>query len=311
MRMYTQSDFNDDVLNAIITKTGYLPSVEECKSVAHHMEYNIRADKRFANHGHLKISTQKLQQFIFQQIYSNLHKNDIPRYTQQYRTYKQNQKNCMLTLSEKADITNIATGKKDVTDFNADYLKNIYTKYFNQVLLPKIEKISWQKKNNLQYHGLWHTEQVAMLSIDIAIQEKHNPLPILISAALHDCARKSDNHDPNHGINCKPIAQSFLQNFSDADILSFKDKCQIIEAVVFHNAANNSKCNHVLNCLQDADSMRLLWSGQQKFMPNTSTGRKMAQFSSTQQIKYLASCIEKMRALKPFLEGNTGNSLSR
>ena len=86
--MFSQQDFNKEVFAAIVRKTGAIPSNEECKAVAHHMEYNIRADRHLANNGHLKISTQELRQRIIQQINQNLHKNDLPRYTDQYRKYK-------------------------------------------------------------------------------------------------------------------------------------------------------------------------------------------------------------------------------
>ena len=76
------------------------------------MEYNIRADRHLANNGHLKISTQELRQRIIQQINQNLHKNDLPRYTDQYRKYKKNQRFGLFSLQDKQIIADIATGKK-------------------------------------------------------------------------------------------------------------------------------------------------------------------------------------------------------
>lgn len=313
VEMFSQQDFNKEVFAAIVRKTGAIPSNEECKAVAHHMEYNIRADRHLANNGHLKISTQELRQRIIQQINQNLHKNDLPRYTDQYRKYKKNQRFGLFSLQDKQIIADIATGKKNVADFtDKELLKNAYLKYFNQILMPKIEKISLQKKNNLQYHGLWHTEQVAMLSIDIAIKENRNPLPILLAAGLHDCARTTDDKDPNHGVNCMPIAENFLNSFPDKNLVSSYDKRQIVEAIVFHNVSSSRpKNNPILDCLQDADSMRLLWSGHQRFTPNTNTGRYLAQYSSYEQIKYLASLIEGIRAARPSNYGNNGNYFAR
>lgn len=298
--MYSQQDFNQEVFTSIKKKIGRQPTDEECKAVAHHMEYNIRADKNFANNGYLDIGRYELRKRIIWQIKQNLHSNDIPRYTAQYQKYKHLQRYCLLTQPEKNDIVNIATGQKTIDDYkNKEYLQKTYLKYFNQVLLPKIEQISLQKRNNLQYHGLWHTEQVAMLSIDIAIKEHQNPLPVLLAAALHDCARTSDTSDPSHGINCKPIAENFLQEYSDKDLLSAKQKEQIVEAVVFHNSSTRPQDNTILDCLQDADSMRLLWAHKQRFTPNTATGRDLARYSSSEQIKYLSLLLEKFRAAKP------------
>lgn len=310
--MYLQQDFNHDVYNAILKKTGRSPSQEECKAVAHHMEYNVRADKNFANNGHLTISTQELQHKIVDQINKNLHANDLPRYTNQYRNYKETQRYSLLTSKEKSDISVIAQGEKTVSDFNdKDYLKKIYTKYFNQALMPKIEKISFQKKNNLKYHGLWHTEQVALLSIDIAIKENQNPLPILLAAALHDCARTTDGPEPEHGRNARPIAEEFFKNYSDCDLVSTYEEDKIIEAIAYHNSSSRPRNNSILDCLQDADSMRLLWSGRQCFTPNTASGQKLAQLAPHEQIKYMASLIETMRATTLYNKGNLGNSFTR
>ena len=309
--MYTQQSFNNKVLNAIVAKTGFIPTDEECKAVAHHMEYNIRADKNFADNGHLKISTTELRKHIIAQINTNLHANDLPRYVEQYRSYKKLQKYNLLTGKEKQDIADIALGRKKISDYDdKEYLKNIYIKYFNQSLMPKIEKISLQKKNNLQYHGLWHTEQVALLGIDIALRENLNPLPVVLAAGLHDCARTSDKHDPDHGINCKPLAEEFLRTYPDRSLISAEEKTQIIEAVVLHNSPRPPRNNHILDCLQDADCMRLLWSGRQHFTPNTDAGRKLASYSPRQQIKYMAALIEKTRAATPSFY-NGGNSLTR
>lgn len=310
--MYSQSEFNKEVLSAIILKTNYLPTDEECKAVAHHMEYNIRADKNFANNGHLTISTSELRKRILWQIHKNLHKNDIPRYFEQYQKYKYYQKYCLLSRLDKEVITDIAMGKKKISDYqDKEKLKNIYIKYFNQIVMPKIEKISMQKKYNLLYHGLWHTEQVAMLSIDIALSENQNPLPILLAAGLHDCARTTDKHDSRHAINCRPIAENFLQNYSDRTLISNEQQKQIVDAVIFHNSSSKPQNNLVLNCLQDADSMRLLWNGRQKFIPNTYTGKLLANYSPREQIKYLVPLIEIMRATSPSLARNCGNIFTR
>lgn len=109
-----------------------------------------------------------------------------------------------------------------------------------------------------------------------------------------------------------PIAENFLNSFPDKNLVSSYDKRQIVEAIVFHNVSSSRpKNNPILDCLQDADSMRLLWSGHQRFTPNTNTGRYLAQYSSYEQIKYLASLIEGIRAARPSNYGNNGNYFAR
>ena len=329
---YLQREFESDVYKCIRSIKGSSPTVEECKAVAHHMEYNIRADRKCANNGHLKISSDRLRQEIVEQIRRNLHSNDIPRYVEQYRTYKNYQKNRDITYQERKDLADIATGKKKVSDFqDKDYLKNLYIKYFNQELLPTIRKISWQEKNHLDYHGIWHTEQVALFAIDISIGEKENPLPSLLAAALHDCARKSDYGDKDHAKNCKPIATNFLDNlYKDRNLITEQDRNQIIHAVMNHNTSGGGVKNPVLDCLQDADSMRLWWEKEDQkkkewktenrkkedgkeeknYEANTRTGQNLAEYSKhkTMQIRYMASMLERMRAMaKP----STQNTMSR
>ena len=130
---YSDSDFFRDVFNAVKSKKVLSPTEEECRAVAHHMEFNIRADVRRANNGHLRISWDDAKRDIVNQIYQNLHSNDIPRYLEQYRQYKSYQKNWHLTAPEENDLRSIACGYKKVSDFkDKDYLKNLYIKYFNQ-----------------------------------------------------------------------------------------------------------------------------------------------------------------------------------
>ena len=305
---YSQRCFFDDVFNAIKTKKGSAPTNEECRAIAHHMEYNIRADREFANNGHLKISVDDLRERIVSQIENNLHGNDIPRYVSQYRKYKEYQRNWQLTFKEEKDLQDIARGDAKVSDFSdKDYLKNLYIKYFNQKLLPEIKKISWQEKNKLNYHGLWHTEQVALFAVDIAVESNYNPLPCLLAAALHDCARKDDGRDPDHAKNCEPIARDFLDNiYQDKNLLTLEEKQKIIHAVTHHNVMSKDKSNEVLNCLQDADSIRLWWKNGLTYQPNTTIGQKLSEYAKHkwQQVKYMANMLERMRATMPPNSGN-------
>lgn len=309
---YPEAEYRRDVYRELIKIKQSTPTDEECRAVAHHMEYNIRADRRYANNGYRIISMDDMRRKIVSQIKNNLHANDIPRYLTEYRKYKDYQKNWQLTASEEEDIKNIALGTKKVSDFtDKDYLKTAYIKYFNQRIMPDIKNISWQEKNNLDYHGLWHTEQVALFAIDISVEENYNPLPNLLAAALHDCARKTDGHDPNHGKNCEPIAREYLSNtYKDRDWINLKDEKNIIEAVINHNSSPQNENNIVLNCLQDADSMRLWWERGQNYPAHTPTGQRLANYSGNehQQIRYLRGLLEKMRATFPQQTTNNQNT---
>ena len=141
-----------------------------------------------------------------------------------------------------------------------------------------------------------------------------------MAAGLHDCARKNDRSDPDHAKNCEPIARDFLYNsYQDRHLLTTQDKQQIIFAATHHNVPTKDKSNSVLNCLQDADSMRLWWERGQTYQANTITGQKLAQYKdhTWKQIKYLANMLERMRATMPRNSGyqrtfqNTGSAFSK
>jgi len=299
--VYLTQDFHRDVSREIQKKTGYIPTQEQCKAVAHHMEYNIRADTKYADNGHLKISWDDLMYRIVSDIKKNLHANDVDRYVEQYRRYKSTQLNNLLTETEEKDLQDIARGNKKVSDFtDKDYLKNLYIKYFNQKVRPDVKQISLQEINHLKYHGFWHTEQVALFAIDISVEENMNPLPNLLAAALHDCARSTDGYEPKHSTNCEPIARNYLDNkFPDKDLLSPKEHDQIIDAVTHHNVPFTHKDNTVLKCLQDADGIRLWWEKRVTYDAHTPTGKQIAAYPRWKQIKYLSNLLERMRATMP------------
>ena len=83
-----------------------------------------------------------------------------------------------------------------------------YTKIFFDEVLPKIEQITTQSRYG--YHGLSHTIQVVMFALDIANSINQAPLPVLLAAALHDCARTNDEWCVNHGPNAVPVGKKFL-----------------------------------------------------------------------------------------------------
>ena len=130
---YLKTDFYKDVFELLKHKKNTLPTKEECMAVSHHMEYNIRADRSYANNGHLKISTSDLRLKIIAQIKNNLHANDIPRYIEEYQKYKDNQKNWKLTPKEEDDIKDIALLKKKVSDLSVEPLKS-WSSIFNPLI---------------------------------------------------------------------------------------------------------------------------------------------------------------------------------
>ena len=119
---YSKDSFHENVLFTIKNIKGSEPTEEECKAISHHMEYNIRADWRYAKNGHRTISVGDLRNKIVEAIRDTLNPENIPEYVKQYQRYKEYQKNWQLTAEEKKDLGHIAIGNKKVSDFpDKDY----------------------------------------------------------------------------------------------------------------------------------------------------------------------------------------------
>ncbi|MFQ6729594.1 MAG: HD domain-containing protein [Alphaproteobacteria bacterium] len=160
-----------------------------------------------------------------------------------------------------------------------------YTKLFFDDILPKITQITNQSRYG--YHGLSHTIQVAFFALDIAQHIDQEPLPVLLAAALHDCARTNDAWCTEHGPMAVPIGKQFLKehypNMSENDI------SRILYAVKNHTTGHNATDN-VSACLWDADRIRLSW--ERGFNPrffSTDRGIELASMSPTQQQQYIAA----------------------
>lgn len=161
--------------------------------------------------------------------------------------------------------------------------KVYYSKLLFQELLPKIEKITNQSKYG--YHGLSHTQQVALFGIELALSVNQDPLPVLLACALHDCARTNDGYCELHGPRCEPIARQFLsENYS---YIFPADQERIIEAVKNHTVGMKAD-SLVSSCMWDADRIRLSWEmGYRPEFFSTEYGKMLASLDETQQKKYI------------------------
>jgi HD superfamily phosphohydrolase YqeK len=159
-----------------------------------------------------------------------------------------------------------------------------YTKIFFDEVLPKIEQITTQSRYG--YHGLSHTIQVVMFALDIANSINQAPLPVLLAAALHDCARTNDEWCVNHGPNAVPVGKKFLAqhypNMSQTDIE------KILYAVKNHTVGRNAT-DAVSACLWDGDRIRLSWErGYNPDFFSTERGRQIASLTTNAQRKYIS-----------------------
>lgn len=161
--------------------------------------------------------------------------------------------------------------------------KVYYSNLFFKEVLPKIEQVSYQAEYG--YHGLSHTSQVAMFGLDIALSVNQDPLPVLLAAGLHDCARTNDDYCEMHGPNCEPIARKFLSENYDYLLPGVKEL--IIEAVKNHTTGMRT-IDLVSACLWDADRIRLSWEmGYEPKFFSTPYAKNIASLTKSQQDKYI------------------------
>lgn len=154
--------------------------------------------------------------------------------------------------------------------------------YFNEIL-PKIKEITKQPENG--YHGLNHTNQVAIFGITLAIAANTNPELVALAAGLHDCARTNDKYDLKHGPKCRPIAEKFLTQ--NATHLFPGEHDKIINAIVNHTNGTIPP-DMISGCLWDADRIRLSWErGYEARYFSTESGHVLARMNTEQQDMYI------------------------
>lgn len=159
-----------------------------------------------------------------------------------------------------------------------------YTKLFFDEILPKITQITNQSRYG--YHGLSHTIQVALFALDIACHIDQDPLPVLLAAGLHDCARTNDVWCVNHGPDAVPIGRKFLAKYYPH--LSQGTVEQILNAVKNHTTGRNTTDN-VSACLWDGDRIRLSWErGYRPDFFSTERGMQIASLNRQKQQEYIA-----------------------
>lgn len=158
-----------------------------------------------------------------------------------------------------------------------------YAKLFFEQILPQIAQISNQDRYG--YHGLTHTTQVAMFGLDIAYTINQEPLPVLLAAGLHDCARTNDEWCTEHGPHAVPIAREFLATHYPH--ISAADTNKILYAIENHTTGRYAP-DGVSACLWDGDRIRLSWEwGYKPKFFNTARGKQIASMSQTEQKKYM------------------------
>ena len=145
-------------------------------------------------------------------------------------------------------------------------IKGEMARIFEEIILPKIQNFEDRRQKTTGYHGLEHSELVGLRALDIAIslgyERKEDLIPVLLAAAIHDCARKDDSANYHHGPEAAkmPDVQRLLD---DKDFnLTETQKEQIKSAAANHTVAqpfDGKPYDYIQKSLCDADRIRLSW----------------------------------------------------
>ncbi|MEE6208029.1 MAG: hypothetical protein VZR95_08255 [Alphaproteobacteria bacterium] len=246
-----------------------------------------RMEKTLGSH----ITDEQVLAFLHHTEFSYKKENKmlpIHRHRAEYEAY----------AGSKIPLLNKIKLDKMVLDYRL-YKKNQYLKIsaanmLENTILPKLKTFS--KQDTTGYHGLEHTELVALRAADIAISEGYTdtrPLMItMLAAAIHDCARTNNGYNTYHGPEAAkmPEVQKFLD--SPEFNLNAAEKLQIKNAAYNHTTAqpyDGQKYDYVQKCLCDADRVRLSWQGKHnaKYF-FTSYGNELGKLSAYQAIDYLS-----------------------
>ena len=242
---------------------------EEAKALLHHTEFAYKKENRLLP---IREHQQDYEKYVAEHL-STLGQARFYGYLAEYRTYKRHQQ-----------------------------IKNEAARYFETQIMPLVKNFTTQ--HECGYHGLEHTELVALRAIDIAVAEGHTDmnkelLPVMLAAALHDSARTDDAYNNTHGPDAayRRETATFLDNPKFR--LTETHKQQIKDAVAHHTDAMPSifkKHDFVTKCLCDADRVRLSWErGHDKKYFFTRTGNELGTMTPYRVKDYIAGWEYQMR----------------
>lgn len=173
--------------------------------------------------------------------------------------------------------------------YNVENCLLYYYKYLRGMILPLY--------NNTNYeHGILHIDDVVWFATLIAGNEQvpeEYYIPIILSAAFHDCGRVNDCYDELHGKASVDKLNSIIQLYgekcfkyeeydiryiwADKDYTKYFE--HIMDAIRVHTTRMPKDDNNIVaKVLCDADRIRLSWEyGYDERFYSTETGKKIAQ----------------------------------
>ena len=123
-------------------------------------------------------------------------------------------------------------------------------------------------------HGLTHWRRVETIALDLARETGADRTVVRLFALLHDCCRKNDGGDPDHG----PRAADMLASMFGRVFTIDPDRLCLLEQAIRYHTAGHTSDDPTIGTCWDADRLDLGRVGKrpnEKYM-STAPGKRRA-----------------------------------
>ena len=199
-----------------------------------------------------------------------------------------------LELLKKLTLPQMAKISVDYANYKRQQnSKIIAARFLEEQIMPRLRLFT--RQNPLGYHGLEHTELVALRAVDIALslgrESQEELVPVMLAAAIHDCARTDDGFNTFHGKDAAtmPEVQTFLAD--PIFKLTAAQQKQIKYAAYNHTTAqpyDGVEYDYIAKSLCDSDRIRLSWErGHSSKFFFTAKGNELGAMNPYRVLDYL------------------------
>lgn len=236
-----------------------IPTDEQVKAFLHYTEFSYKKDQLLPFNAH----RDEYEAYSFE-LLKKLTLPQMSEITQEYSVYKRQQ---------KAKIEAV--------------------RFLEEQIMPRLKRFT--RQNIVGYHGLEHTELVALRAIDVALslgrEQKNELMPVMLAVAIHDCARTDNGYNTHHGKEAAamPEVQTFL---SDPIFALNPEQIQQIKAASYYHTEamprDGNNYDYICKSLCDGDRIRLSWErGHSARFFFTDKGNELGNMNPYRAIEYL------------------------
>lgn len=253
----------DDFFNKTRTKLSFLlypsASEEQTKAFLHYTEVKYKTDQTLPFNEH----RAEYEAYSFE-LLKKLTLLQMEKISADYTTYKRQQAS-----------------------------KITAARFLEEQIMPRLKRFT--RQNVLGYHGLEHTELVALRAINVALslgrEQPSELVPVMLAAAIHDCARTDDGFNTHHGKEAADMPE--VKQFLDDPIFNLTpaQQKQIRYAAYNHTTAqpyDGVSYDYIAQSLCDGDRIRLSWErGHSSKFFFTSKGNELGSMNPYRVLQYL------------------------